>query len=125
MKIYESGRESKLLDDIRKGLKTVECRLDRDKFADYQPGDQVWLREDIYKDGKIVKSIPKQVLVEVTKIEKFPTIRELMESVDFKNVVPRAGDIDEAVAQAKQFYSDEDEAKFGTLAIYFRILDVE
>lgn len=34
--IYESGRESSLLDDIQAGHKTVECRLNRGKFADYR-----------------------------------------------------------------------------------------
>ena len=49
MKTWESGRESGLLDEIIAGRKTIEGRLNRGKFAEYQPGDQVWLRRD-YRD---------------------------------------------------------------------------
>lgn len=69
--MYESGRESSLLADIKTGAKTIEARLNRSKFALYQPGDQVWLREDFYENGKEVYSNPRQVLVEIKKIEKY------------------------------------------------------
>jgi len=58
MNTWESGRESNLLDDIIAGRKTIEGRLNRDKFAKYTVSDQVWLRRDhrdangILRDGE-------------------------------------------------------------------------
>lgn len=122
MKIYDSGRESNLLTDIKAGRKTIEVRLNRGKFALYKPGDQVWLREDFYKDRYVVESKPRQVLVGIEKIEKYPNFRKLMESVGYEKVVPRARSIDEAMVEPYKFYSKEDETEFGILAIYFKVL---
>lgn len=122
MKIYESGRESKLLDDIKAGRKTIEVRLNRDKFAEYKSGDRVWLREDFYQEGQIIKSKPKQVLVEITRVKKYKSFRDLMEGSGFRNVIPAAKMIDEAVYDTYRFYSSADENKYGVLAIYFKVL---
>ena len=48
--IWESGRESRLLDEMIAGRKTIEGRLCRGKFAQYAPGDIVNLRRD-FRDG--------------------------------------------------------------------------
>ena len=39
MKTWHSGRESQLLDEMIAGRKTIEGRLNREKFADYAVGD--------------------------------------------------------------------------------------
>lgn len=93
VKIYESGRESSLLADIKAGTKTIEARLNRSKFALYKPGDQAWLREDFYENDKVIRSIPRQVLVEVIKIEKYPDFKTMLDMVGFKNVNPRAASL--------------------------------
>ena len=49
MKIWKSGRESALLDDVIAGRKTIEGRLNRGKFAEYSVGDAISLRRD-YRD---------------------------------------------------------------------------
>ncbi|NCU38236.1 hypothetical protein EOL96_04250 [Candidatus Saccharibacteria bacterium] len=45
--VWQSGRESTLLDEIIAGRKTTEGRLDRGKFAHYQIGDIVELRRGL------------------------------------------------------------------------------
>ena len=121
---YESGREVSLLEDIRKGTKTVEIRLRRGKFAQYQPGDRVWLRADTYEGDRIVSSEPRQVLVEVTRVEPFDSFRELLAGVGYAQVVPRARNAEEALAQPYRFYSPEEERQYGALAIHFQVIQL-
>lgn len=122
MQTFESGREASLLVDIKAGLKTIECRLNRGKFADYQVGDQVFLREDTYENGQIVASRPRQVLVEVSQIEQFPSFEQMLVSVGYEKVVPRATNLLTAVDECYKYYSPEDERQYGVLAIHFNLL---
>ncbi len=87
MTIWESGRESNLLDDIIAGRKTIEGRLNRGKFAEYKPGDQVWLRRD-YRDenGTLQDGEPRQVLVQVTAIRKYKTSFEMVTAEGFSRL---------------------------------------
>lgn len=123
METYEAGREASLLADMKAGTKTIECRLDRGKFHDYRPGDRAWIREDTYEGNEIVSSRARRLLVEVTKIERFSTFREMFEAVGYQKVVPRAKSLGEALRQPSQFYSPEEEKEFGTLAIHFRVIE--
>lgn len=121
MATHESGREASLLESIINGDKTIECRLDRGKFADYQPGDHVWLRRDVYRDGKLLSSEPRQALVEVMNVERFPTFRTMLESVGYRKVVPSATSLDTAEAACYGFYSKADEIRYGVLAIHITL----
>ena len=123
MAVWESGRESGLLDDIIAGRKTIEGRLCRDKFAQYQPGDQVWLRRD-YRDeaGNLQNGEPRQVLVEVIGVRRYKTSLEMVKAEGFKRVIPYAETEEAAAAEYNKYYSAEDQAKYGVLAIEFRVL---
>ncbi len=123
MKIWESGRATPHIEDIKAGLKTVEGRLFRDKFAKYRVGDQIHLREDVYDmNGKLLREIPDQVRVEITKLEQFPTFKRMLDQVGFKKFLPRAKSLEEAVNEYKKFYDSEDEAKYSVIAIHIKLL---
>ena len=122
MKIYESGRESGLLKDMKEGTKTIEVRLNKGKFARYKIGDRVRIREDIYQEGELVESKPEQLLVEITKIGQYPTFEALFKKLGYRAVVPRAQNVQEALDQAHMFYQKEDELKYGVLAIHFKVV---
>ena len=121
--VYESGRESSLLDDIIRGDKTVECRLFRGQYVDYQVGDKVWIRRDIYDDTKKIKSFPRQVLVEITSLQKYPTFWNLLNGEGFKKVVPHATTIEQAVEECYRFYTKEEENMHGAIAVRFKVID--
>lgn len=120
---YEAGREASILEDIQRGAKTIECRLNRGKFAEFRPGDRIYLRRDTYDGGRLVKSEPRIALSEVTKVKQFPSFRLMFETIDFQQAVPGAKTVEEAVAVCRQFYTPDEEAKYGTLAIYFKVID--
>jgi len=123
MAVWESGRESGLLDDIIAGRKTIEGRLNRGKFAKYQPGDQVWLRRDyrdengILQDGEL-----QQVLVEVTAIRHYKTSLNMVTAEGFRKVIPYAATAEQAAAEYDKYYSAEDQAKYGVLAVAFKLI---
>ena len=123
MTIWESGRESRLLDDIIAGRKTIEGRLNRGKFAGYRPGDHVWLRRD-YRDenGVLQDGEPRQVLVEVVAIRQYKTSLDMVTAEGFEKVIPYAETPEEAAAEYDKYYSVEDQATYGVLAVEFKLL---
>lgn len=123
MKLWESGRESALLDDIIAGRKTIEGRLDRGKFAEYQVGDKVWLRRD-YRDegGQLRDGEPRQALVEIIAIRHYSSMREMVDTEGYEHVIPSARSLEDAIAEYDKYYSPQDQAKYGVLAIEFKVL---
>ena len=123
MKTWESGRESGLLDEIIAGRKTIEGRLNRGKFAEYQPGDQVWLRRD-YRDerGVLRDGEPHQVLVRVIAKRLYKNSLEMVTSEGYERVMPSASSAQEAADGYDLYYSPEDQEKYGVLAIEFEVI---
>ena len=69
MKMWKSGRESELLDDIIAGRKTIEGRLNRGKFAEYAVGDRISLGRDYRNDaGALHDGEPNAAHVRVVAI---------------------------------------------------------
>jgi ASC-1-like (ASCH) protein len=122
MKLYEAGRESSILDDIIIGDKRIECRLNRGKFAEYQVGDRVRLRRDIYRNGISIIELPKQAEIEITKLESFTSFQEMFEEIGFSMAIPRAKSLEEAIAQCRVFYSESEESEHGVRAVYFKLI---
>lgn len=123
MNTWESGRESGLLDDIIAGRKTIEGRLNRGKFAEYRPGDQVWLRRD-YRDenGTLQDGESRQVLVEITAVRQYKTSLDMVMAEGFENVIPYVDTLEKAAAEYDKYYSAEDQEKYGVLAVEFKLL---
>jgi len=78
MRIWESGRESELLDDIIAGRKTIEGRLNRGKFAEYAEGDIVSFRRD-YRDASGVLSDGEysSAYAKIVAIRKYDTFLDI------------------------------------------------
>lgn len=118
MKVWESGRESNLLDDIIAGRKTIEGRLDRGKFAEYSVGDIVSLRRD-YRDAKGIlrDGEPHAAQVKVVAIRRYETFIDMVKGEKYKSVIPSANSAEEAAAIYDDYYSIADQNKYGVLAI--------
>lgn len=115
------GRESKILEEIRKGLKTVEVRLAKPRFRKFKPGDQIRIREDYWERGRIVKSKLSNIRTEVTKVEFYPDFRELLKKVGYQKVNPSASGLENAISRIYMFYSREEEKRLGAVAIHFKL----
>jgi ASC-1-like (ASCH) protein len=119
--VWESGRESNLLDDIIAGRKTIEGRLKKGKFAEYRVGDVVLLRRDrrdergILRDGE-----PNAARVEIVAIREYPDFSSMVNSEGFVRVIPSAKDVTAAAEEYNKYYSAEDQVAYGVLAIEIR-----
>ncbi len=118
MRVWESGRESNLLDDIIVGRKTIEGRLNRGKFAEYSVGDIVSLRRD-YRDAKgvLLDGESHAAQVKVVAIRRYEKFIDMVESENYKSVIPSANSAEEAAEIYDRYYSLEDQNKYGVLAI--------
>jgi ASC-1-like (ASCH) protein len=122
MTIWHSGRESRLLDLMKLGEKTIEGRLNRDKFAEYKVGDEIWLRRD-YRDenGELQDGEHDQLRVIVVAVHKYSDFHEMFKHEDFKKALPDATSVEEATSAYQTYYSLEDQARYGVLAIHIAV----
>ena len=118
---WQSGRETHLLDDIVAGRKTIEGRLNKGKFSEYRPGDTVSLRRD-YRDenGVLHDGEPDAARVEIVAIRHYPTFLEMVKTEGYKKVIPSAANATAAADEYNRYYSTEDQALYGVLAIEVR-----
>lgn len=121
--IWQSGRESDLLDDIIAGKKTVEGRLNKGKFAKYKVGDIVSLRRD-WRDtrGILHDGEPDVASVQIIKIGHYSSFLQMVQAEGYKNVIPSAKSNIEAANVYNQYYSAQDQAEYGVLGIKVNII---
>lgn len=126
MTTYESGRESYLLDYIIEGKKTVEGRLNRGKFKDFQIGDLIWLRRD-YRDeyGRLQDGEKRQACVEIVGIRHYQTFADMIEAEGYKTVIPNAESAEAALAVYNSYYTIDQQLEYGVLAIEIALVNNE
>lgn len=95
---------------IRSGRKTVECRLFDDKRQSYSIGDTLVFTNR----GNELESVK----AEITKLHRFHSFRELFLSPDTEGKFG-GNSLDELMAEIEQYYSSEDQKKYGVVGIEF------
>ena len=122
-KLWQSGRESHLLDDIIAGRKTIEGRLNRGKFAEYRVGDTVSLRRD-WRDeqGALHDGEPDACQVEIVAIRNSKSFLEMVTVEGYERVIPSATSTEEAAAEYDRYYSAHDQQTYGVIAVELRVL---
>ena len=119
--MHEIGIEKSLLQSILGGKKTIEGRLGKPKYLKLRVGDKLHLREDVWKDGSITASTPNIATATITQLLYFESFEEMFNSVNYAAAVPSADNPDEALEVYKNFYTPEDEAEYGVVAITFTL----
>ena len=118
MATWESGRETRLLDDIIAGRKTIEGRLKKGKFAEYRAGDYVSLRRDFRDKHGVLQDGPiGAAIVRIIAIRNYGSFLTMVEAEGFARVIPSAKSANEAADEYNRYYSTEDQARYGVLAI--------
>lgn len=121
MSVWQSGRESRLLDAILDGRKTIEGRLNKGKFSDYKVGDRVSLRRDIRgEDGVLRDGMPDAAYVEIVAIRQYKDFLSMVTAEGYTKVIPYAHSAQEAADEYNKYYSAEEQAAVGVLAIEVR-----
>jgi len=121
--MQEIGIESTLVEDIRNHKKNIEVRLGKPRFLKIREGDVLSIREDLYLDGKIIDSFNDSLQIKVTRLLYFETLNETLNSIDYRAAVPSAKSKKQALDKYREFYSAEDEAEYGVVAMFFKITE--
>lgn len=109
MGLYETPFHS-----IKSGKKKVEVRLNDEKRRKIRIGDRI-------KFTKLPGS-DEILTVEVMELRKFPTFKEMYESIPASDFDAVGGSIEEMVERTYRIYSPEKEKEWGTLAITIKLL---
>lgn len=92
---------------IKKGQKTVEGRLAKDKYCNLKIGDIIKIND---------------ILLKVTSISKYKTFKEMLINEGLNNVIPNAKSTKEGTDVYYKFYSPKDEKLFGVVGIGIKII---
>jgi len=103
------------IQQIRRGEKTVEGRVSKGAVLKYRKGDKV--RFYYYSNAS------DDVTCQIVNIRRYKTFREMLVNSGFKNCIPEAASLEDAVKAYDQIpnYS-ANAAKFGVTAIHLSVL---
>jgi ASC-1-like (ASCH) protein len=104
MKIISIHKREPYHSMVINGLKTVEGRLNKGKFAEIEIGDVLMMR-------------PENKRFRVVGKRRYKTFKEMLEAEGIKNVLPDKNNIEEATKVYKNFYKESEENRYGALAI--------
>lgn len=123
MTVWEFGLETRPFDAVVAGNKTIEGRLNKGKFVEFAVGDIVKIRKD-YRDehGVIYDGQPDTARVEIVAVRKYPSFSAMVEKEGYKHIGPLAHSPEEVIASYNKYYSTEDQAKYGVLAIEVKVI---
>lgn len=96
---------------VKNGTKTVEVRLYDEKRRKLKVGDTlVFLKrpDDI-----------EQIKTTITKLDTYKNFKELVNNYDIKDLYLESYTKEMFLDELKRFYSEEDQEKYGVLAITF------
>lgn len=95
--------------EITKGTKTCECRLRKGKFTNIQAGCQLHIIRKDDSDMTIVKNIHS--------IAIYPTFQECLAHEGIQSTLPGISNEEQGLSIYRQFYSSDEERKFGVIAL--------
>ncbi len=99
---------------ISLGLKTVEGRKNKGKFKEMQVGDIVeWVNNDF---------LPRKVYTKITGKSEYKTFAEYLENEGLDNCLPGIPSLEHGLSVYFKYYTKEDEAEFGVIAIKLELI---
>jgi ASC-1-like (ASCH) protein len=99
---------------IKKGQKTVEGRLNKSWVTSLNELDRViWL-----KSGEESEHFSTYV----EKLASYSTFEEMLRTEGLENVLPGVETIEDGIQIYREFYSEDDEKKYGVIGIHMKLL---
>jgi len=110
MVTYKKHLSEPHFSNIKSGKKKVEGRLNKGSFAEMKKGDIV----EWFDDKK------RKVKTKIVKLVYYKTFEKMIRTERLKNVLPEQTRILNGVNVYYEFYTPEDEKKYGIVAIRIR-----
>ena len=105
---YQMKLQSVPFEKIQNGTKTIEIRLNDEKRQNFNVGDEI--------EFSLISDTKQTVRTQVTELTHFPTFEELFSILSPEDY--GGGDWQDMY----QYYSKEDEEKYGVLAIRLELI---
>lgn len=105
---YHNHRAEPYFSFVKNGSKTIEGRIRKGCYCFVKPGDHI-----VVFNNEETESV--EVLVK--DVRTYSSFREMFVKEELKKLLPDAGTIEEGMEAYKRFYSDEQQKKFGVVAI--------
>jgi ASC-1-like (ASCH) protein len=96
---------------IKNKKKRIEGRLDKGTFSQLRKKEIITVFN---------KELNQKFNVEIIKIVKYKSFEEYLLQEGLKRTLPNIRTIEDGIKIYRQFYTKEDENKYGILAIYIR-----
>jgi ASC-1-like (ASCH) protein len=106
MKIIDIDIQEPYFSLILNGKKTIEVRLNRDKFLDVEIGD--------------VFNINYKIKFQVIDKKTYSSFKAVLLEEGVKNIIPDKETVEDALGVYNRFYSEDDERKYGIVGFKIR-----
>lgn len=106
MTTHQMKLQSSPFEKIKNGTKTIEIRLNDEKRQLLKVGDEI--------EFSLMTDLAQTIKTEVVGLEKFPTFKEMFAAYPAEEY---GGENQDEWKLMYKYYSPEDEAKYGVLAI--------
>jgi len=107
-KTYKNHRQEPYFTFLKQGLKYIEGRLEKGLYAQVSKGDHIHVYSVDEKES---------VEVVVLGVRKYSSFLAMLQVEPFKKVLPDVDTPEEGVSKYREFYSKENEVKYGVVAI--------
>ncbi len=118
------GIATELFRDVIAGRKTIEARLRTGKFLVMRKGDRVSLREDTWRNGRLVDSKPGRAIVQIEESLFFDTFKDMLGAIKISSVISSAKTLEEALAIYRTFYTAAQEQEYGVVALRLKLISL-
>ena len=112
--LYEMKLLEKPFKSIKSGKKTVEVRLNKEDRKNLKIGDTI----EFSKEPDLIEKIKVKVL----GVQKFNSFQDLYEGIPLKYFDLEGMSIKEVLKFIYSIYTEEEEKKFGALAITIQLI---
>lgn len=123
MNTWEFGLETAPFEAVVAGKKTIEGRLNKDKFAEFAAGDIIKVRAD-YRDaqGSRHDGEPDAARLKIVAIRKYPDFAAMVKAEGHERVSALPVSEQATIDSYAEYYPAEDQTKYGVLAIEVKVL---
>jgi ASC-1-like (ASCH) protein len=105
---FKNHRAEPYFTSVKRGKKTIESRIRKDNYKRIKPGDHIVIYNVNETDNFEVK---------VKRVAPYTTFQELLHNEPLDKVLPGIKTINEGLKNYQQFYTKDQETKFGVVAI--------
>ncbi len=111
--LYHNHRQEPYFSYLKSGQKTIEGRLRKGKYAKIKVDDTIAVSN--------IKET-EEIIVVVTKVIWYQNFSNLIVAEGLDRLLPNIKTIDKGLEIYRQFYSKEDEKKYGSVAIHVKLI---